>query len=120
MLAGLAGCAAPPPKAGAVAPAPEPVQTIDGQYRGVARLVVAKRAGCPHSGNRTVTVAGNALSLNYWGARAAYALPATVAPDGSIHASDGRGSIDGQISSGHMDLTVASDYCEMRYALNKS
>ena len=96
-----------------------PAQTIDGQYRGVARLVRATRAGCPHSGNRTVTVEGNALSLNYWGARVAYALPATVAPDGSIHASDGRGSIDGKISDGHMDLTVASEYCALRYALNK-
>ena len=103
----------------AVAPAPAPLQTIDGDYRGIARLVLARRAGCPRSGNRTVTVVGNALSLNYWGRTVAYALTATVAPDGSIHASDGRGSIDGQITAGHMDLTVASDYCEVRYALTK-
>ncbi len=92
---------------------------MDGQYRGIARLVAARRAGCPRSGNRTVTVAGNALSLNYWGATVAYPLAAIVAPDGSIHASDGRGRIDGQITAGHMDLTVASDYCEVRYALSR-
>ena len=98
---------------------PLPAQTVDGQYRGIARLVRATRSGCPRSGNRTVTVDGNALSLNYWGASVAYALPATVAPDGSIHASDGRGSIDGQITAGHMDLTVASDFCAVRYSLTK-
>ncbi len=98
---------------------PTPPLVIDGAYRGIARLVRATRSGCPRSGNRTVVVQGNALSLNYWGRAAAYSLTATVAPDGSIHASDGRGSIDGQISAGHMDLTVGSDYCEVRYALTR-
>ena len=98
---------------------PAPPLTIDGQYSGIARLVRAARPGCPRSGNRNVLVQDNALSLNYWGRTAAYSLAATVAPDGSIHANDGRGSIDGQITAGHMDLTVASDYCEVRYALNK-
>ena len=117
MLVELGGCAAPPLTKPAAAPLP--VQAVDGQYRGIARLLQAKRAGCPRSGNRSVTVQGNAFTMNYWGASVAYALAATVAPDGSIHASDGRGSIDGQISHGHMDLTVASDFCQVRYALTK-
>ncbi len=119
MLTGLAGCAAPAPTPAAAIPARLPAQTINGQYRGIARLVRATRPGCPRSGSRIITVEGNALSLNYWGASVAYALPATVAPDGSIHASDGRGSIDGQITDGHMDLTVASDFCAVRYSLTK-
>ena len=119
LLAGLAGCAAPTPKPVAAIAAPRSAKTMNGQYHGIARLVRATRSGCPRSGSRTVTVAGNALSLNYWGASVAYALPATVAPDGSIHASDGRGSIDGQITNGHMDLTVASDFCAVRYSLTK-
>ncbi len=62
---------------------------------------------------------GNALSLQYRGERASYALAADVGSDGSIHGSDGRGNIDGQISARHMDLTVSSPYCEVRYALDR-
>jgi hypothetical protein len=66
-----------------------------------------------------VTVEGNALSLTYRGPTVSYALAAVVGPDGSIHGSDGRGSIDGQITGRHMDLSVASQYCEVRYALER-
>ena len=114
----LTACSSPP----APAPIATPQHTetrIDGRYVGIARLARARIAGCPRSGNRAVTVEGNGLSLNYRGPTVSYALAATVAPDGSIHASDGRGSIDGQITGRHMDLTVASDYCEVRYALER-
>ena len=66
-----------------------------------------------------MTVEGNALSLQYRGPTASYALAAVVGPDGSVHGSDGRGNIDGQISARHMDLTVSSQYCEVRYALDR-
>ncbi len=92
---------------------------IDGRYRGIARLTRATIAGCPRSGSRIVVVDGNALSLNYRGPRAFYALAAIVAPDGAIHGSDGRGMIEGQISGRHMDVTVSSQYCEVRYALER-
>jgi hypothetical protein len=114
----LAGCRPPPPPAAEPA-APPADQTTDGTYRGIARLTRAAIAGCPRSGNRVVTVQGNALSMLYRGQRAYYALAAVVDPDGSIHASDGRGTIDGQINGKHMDLIVGSDYCEMRYALDR-
>ena len=64
-------------------------------------------------------VDGNALSLNYRGPTVSYALAAVVGPDGGIHGSDGRGTIDGRISGTHMDLTVSSDECEVRYALER-
>jgi hypothetical protein len=117
-VAGLAACATPAPPV-AQAPVPAAPAGIDGRYRGIARLVRATVAGCPRSGPRNVTVEGNALSLTYRGPRVSYALAAVVGPDGSIHGSDGRGSIDGQISGKHMDLTVASDFCEVRYALDR-
>jgi hypothetical protein len=75
--------------------------------------------GCPRSGSRIVTVEGNSLSLQYRGERASYALAASVGNDGSVHGSDGRGNIEGQISGRHMDLTVSSQYCEVRYALER-
>jgi hypothetical protein len=119
-LAALAACAVPPagPAAGPAAAIAAPA-SIDGRYRGIARLVRATIRGCPRSGSRVVTVEGNALSLNYRGATVSYALAAVVGPDGGIHGSDGRGTIDGQITGRHMDLTVASEFCEVRYALER-
>jgi len=119
-LAALSACGAPsssPPPQTASAPPPT---GIDGRYRGIARLVRANIRGCPRSGSRVVVVESNALSLNYRGATVSYALAAVVSGDGSIHGSDGRGSIEGQITGNHMDLTVSSEYCEVRYALERA
>ena len=114
----VAACAAPSqPTTTAAAPAPP--ERIDGRYRGIARLTRATIRGCPRSGSRIVTVEGSALSLTYRGPTVSYALAAVVGRDGSIHGSDGRGNIDGQISGRHMDLTVSSQYCEVRYALER-
>ncbi len=114
----MAGCAAPAVQQ-ATAPTPAAPEGIDGRYRGIARLTRATIAGCPRSGSRIVTIEGNALSLNYRGPRASYALAAVVGPDGSVHGSDGAGTIEGQISGRHLDVTVSSQYCELRYALDR-
>jgi hypothetical protein len=116
----VAACAAPPriaatPEAQSVAPPDQ----IDGRYRGIARLTRADIRNCPRSGNRIITVEGSSLSVPYRGASASYSLAASVAANGSIHGSDGRGTIDGQISGQHMDLTVSSEFCELRYALER-
>ena len=66
-----------------------------------------------------MTIEGNALSLTYRGPRASYALAAIVGQDGAVHGSDGRGTIEGQITGRHLDLTVSSQYCEVRYALDR-
>lgn len=120
-LIGLAALAACAKTAGgpAISNAPPPEQ-IDGRYVGIQRLARAAAAGCPRSGRKIVTVSDSALSLQYRGPRASYALAATVSPDGSVHGSDGRGSIDGQISGRHMDLTVSSEFCDVRYALDRA
>ncbi len=120
-LAALSACATTPgPQGAPVADAPAAPTMIDGRYRGIARLTRANIRGCPRSGSRTVTITGNTLSLQYRGPTASYALAATVSPDGSISGADGRGTIQGQISGSHLDLIVSSDYCEMRYALDRS
>lgn len=67
-----------------------------------------------------MTVEGGALSQNYRGASVSYALVAIVSGDGSVHGSDGRGSIEGKISGDHMDLIVSSEFCEVRYALERT
>jgi hypothetical protein len=115
----LSACGGAPPQPRPVAAVPLPAATMDGHYHGIARLIRAAIRGCPRSGARVVTVEGNAVSLNYHGATVSYALTAIVGPDGSIHGSDGRGTIQGQITGNHMDLTVSSEYCEVRYALER-
>jgi hypothetical protein len=117
-LAILSACGGAPPNPGPVI-GPAPAETLDGHYHGIARLTRAAIRGCPRSGSRVVNVDGNAMSLNYRGASVSYALTAIVGPDGSIHGSDGHGAIEGQIRGRHMDLTVSSEYCEVRYALDR-
>ncbi len=117
----IASCAAPRrPPAASAAPSRAAAQETEGQYRGIARLTRASIRGCPRSGGRTVIVEGNALSVPYRGATASHPLAATIGPDGSIHGSDGQGTVEGQITGRHMDLTVSSDDCELRYALDRS
>lgn len=129
LLAGLAACSSSNTRSGnsnhhtvARAPALEspPPAAIDGRYRGIARLIRADTTGCPRSGPRTVTVESGTLTITYRAtARASAPLSAAVGSDGSIHGSDGSGAIDGQISGRHMDLTVTSPICDVRYALDR-
>ena len=118
-LTGLSACGSTRPvvSRGVVAARPD---TIDGQYRGIARLVRASIAGCPRSGRRTVVISGGAMSVPYRGARASYSLVATVTNDGAVSGSDGAGNVQGQISGRHLDLLVSSEFCDMRYALDRS
>ncbi len=118
-LAGLSACASSTPSSLPAAAAPPPPTAIDGRYRGIARLIRATVRGCPRSGSRVVTIEGNTLSLTYRGPTVSYALTAVVSNDGAIHGSDGRGTIEGRISGQHLDLTVSSEYCEVRYALER-
>ena len=114
----VAGCAAP--AATPVAATQPPPEQINGRYVGIGRLTRADLPrGCPRSGRKIVTVEGSSLSMQYRGASASYALAASVSPDGAVHGSDGRGNIEGQISGRHLDLTVSSQYCEVRYALDR-
>ena len=118
-LTSLSACGSPQPVVSRALVAAPP-DTIDGQYRGIARLVRASIAGCPRSGRRTVVISGGAMSVPYRGARASVALVATVNADGAVSGSDGAGTVQGQISGHHLDLLVSSEFCDLRYALDRS
>lgn len=120
MLAGLlAACAARPPAPVVEVPASPPAG-IQGRYRGTARLIRAAGPGCPRSGARVLEVAGDSLTLSYrLSVRQLVQLRAPIGPDGGIHASDGAGSIEGQIGGGKLTVTVASRMCENHWIMTK-
>ena len=99
-------------------PAADSSSNVEGRYRGTVRLVRAAGAFCPRSGARVLAISGNALSLSYSAApRQRVSLTAAIDADGRIQASDGVGSIEGQIADGKLEVTVASDQCEHRWTL---
>ena len=100
--------------------APHPPPGIEGRYRGTARLVRASGAGCPRSGARVLEVSGDQLLLSYRvNARRLVQLAAPIASDGTIHGSDGTGTIDGKIGDNQLDVTVSSAACENHWVLTK-
>ncbi len=124
MIVALAGCAARPPAGPEVAAGPPP--GIDGRYRGTARLVVSHSRFCPRSGPRIYEVDNGQVTLAYstvpLSARARperVPLTAPIQADGRIQASDGTGTIDGQVHDGLLEVTVASAECEHRWTLHK-
>lgn len=120
----LAGCATRPP---APAPAPAgPPSGIEGRYRGTARLVRSDSRFCPRSGprvyeleNGAVTLAYSTVPLSSRSRPERVPLTAPVRSDGRIQASDGVGTIDGQLNDGLLEITVSSQECEHRWTLHK-
>ena len=93
---------------------------VDGRYRGTVRLIRAAGPYCPRSGARVLEVYGSNISLSYSAApRQRVSLTAQVAPDGRIQASDGEGSLEGQLANGRLEITVASRLCEHRWTLTR-
>lgn len=100
--------------------APVSVAGLDGRYRGTARLIRAAGPNCPRSGARILDVYRGAVSLSYSaGPRQRVPLTAQVGPDGRIQASDGEGTMEGQLVQGRLEVTVASRQCEHRWTLVK-
>lgn len=101
-------------------PAPVSVAGMDGRYRGTARLIRAAGPYCPRSGARVLDVYRGGVSLTYSaGPRQRVPLTAQVGPDGRIQASDGEGTMEGQLAHGRLEVTVASRQCEHRWTLTK-
>ena len=114
LLTTLAGCVKP--DATVVQPAGPP-PGIDGRYRGTARLVRGDRF-CPRSGPRVYELQGGTVTLAYSaGGRRRVPLSATVQGDGRIQGNDGEGTIDGQVTNGSLDVTIASAQCEHRWTM---
>lgn len=100
--------------------APVSVAGLDGRYRGTARLIRAAGPYCPRSGARVLDVYRGGVSLAYSAApRQRVPLTAQVGPDGRIQASDGEGTMEGQLAQGRLEVTVASRQCEHRWTLTK-
>jgi hypothetical protein len=118
LAAGLAACG-PADKPIVLRPPPTIADSsIDGRYRGTVRLIRAAGPYCPRSGARVLEVARGTVSLSYSsGPRQRVSLTAQVAPDGRIQASDGEGTLEGQVANGRLDVTVASRQCEHRWSL---
>ncbi len=119
----LGACAARPPAAPAVDAGPP--AGIDGRYRGTARLLRGDRA-CPRSGPRVYDVVGGAVTMSYSGNRLSarstpqrVPLTATVRSDGIVQASDGVGTLDGQLQNGTLEFTISSAVCEHRWTLRQ-
>lgn len=105
------------PPAPVVAAGPPP--GIDGRYRGTARLIEGDRL-CPRSGPRVYEVQDGVVTLAYSaGGRRRVPLTATVAGDGRVQASDGQGTIDGQLHDGVLEVTIKSAQCEHRWNLRQ-
>ena len=114
-LGALAGCA---PMATPVLP-PGPPAGVEGRYRGTARLVRGDRL-CPRSGPRVYQVVNGAVSLAYsGGGRARVTLTADIQSNGNIRASDGVGTMDGQLTDGLLEITITSQQCEHRWTMHK-
>ena len=94
-----------------------PPPGIDGRYRGTARLVRGDRL-CPRSGPRVYELQNGTVTLAYSaGGRARVPLTAQVQSNGRIETSDGVGTLDGQISNGNLEVTIASQQCEHRWTM---
>ena len=96
-----------------------PPPGIDGRYRGTARLVRGDRA-CPRSGPRVYELNNGTVTLSYSaGGRRRVPLSAPVQGDGHLQATDGEGTLEGQLNGGLLEITIASRQCEHRWTLRQ-
>ncbi len=84
------------------------------------RLVRAEDRSCPRSGPRVLEVQGGSIQLSYNSApRQRVPLTAEIQSDGKIQASDGVGTMEGQLRDGRLEVTIASRLCEHRWTLTR-
>ena len=112
------GSAAPPIVLRPIAASP--LVGVNGRYRGTVRLIRATGSYCPRSGARVLEISGGSITLSYSAApRQRVPLTAQIAPDGRIQAGDGEGTMEGQLTNGRLEITVASRECEHRWTLTR-
>ena len=121
LLAVAAGLAACQPQPSARASQAPPPPGTDGRYRGTARLIRAESRYCPRSGSRVLEVYSGQITLSYSddAPRSRVPLTAQVGGDGHIQASDGIGTMEGELHDGQLGVTIASRTCEHRWTLTK-
>ena len=118
VLTGLAACQPQPITRASQAPPPP---GTDGRYRGTVRLIRAESRFCPRSGPRVLEVYDGQITLSYSGdaLKSRVPLTAQVGGDGHIQASDGIGTMEGELRDGQLGVTIASRACEHRWTLTK-
>lgn len=99
------------PAAAANAPAVSP-RIYDGSYQGRARLVHGTDAACPASRSGVVNIGDAGLVFPY---QPGLVLAASLQPDGSLHAADGKAVLDGKVASGRLVFTVRTPDCETQF-----
>ena len=116
----LASACAPTPQAIVLQPPAEPPPSANGRYRGTVRLVRAEGATCPRSGPRVYEVQNGQVTLSYnAGPRQRVPLTADIGGDGKFQASDGVGTLEGQLQDGRLEVSIASRFCEHRWTLTR-
>lgn len=119
LLLAVSACA-PAPAAIVLQPPAEPPPGTNGRYRGTVRLIRAEGATCPRSGPRVYEVQNNQVTLSYnGGPRQRVPLTADIGGDGKFQASDGVGTMEGQLRDGRLEVSIASQYCEHRWTLTR-
>ncbi|GAC1348669.1 MAG: hypothetical protein NVSMB18_37490 [Acetobacteraceae bacterium] len=117
LAAGLAACSKP--QAIVLQPPLAAPSGIDGRYRGTARLVQSSDRYCPRSGPRVYEVHNGTITLSYQAqGRRRVPLTATVQSDGNFDTSDGEGRLQGRLSNGVLEMTIASRLCEHRWTMH--
>ena len=100
--------------------AEQPLPSANGRYRGTARLVRAEGATCPRSGPRVYELQNGQVTLSYnAGPRQRVPLTADIGSDGKFQASDGVGTMEGQLQDGRLEVGIASRFCEHRWTLTR-
>lgn len=121
LLGALAGCAGEPERIVLAPPEAAPPAGVDGRYRGTARLVRAAIPTCPRSGSRVYQVQNGQVTLAYTpSGRARVQLTADIGADGRFSASDGVGTMEGTLTDGRLEISIASSACEHRWTLTRA
>jgi hypothetical protein len=101
-------------RAGPGANATVPFPLVEGTYKGTAELVSATGPDCPAGRPGIITIGDNRLVYSS-GARQNFV--ALIGRDGTVRASAGNATLEGQVGNGNLAFAIRSPTCESRYNL---